>query len=44
VAREEGAVLWKDDEKGYVREEKVQRSKQWIEPKAIQAKGKTHGR
>lgn len=31
VAREEGAVLWKDDEKGYTREDKVKRSKEWIE-------------
>ncbi len=32
VAREEGAVIWKDDEQGYMREEKVQRKKDWIVP------------
>lgn len=32
VAREEGATIWKDDEVGYVRESKVQRSREWIEP------------
>lgn len=29
VAKEEGAVLWKSDEKGYTREEKVNRSAKW---------------
>lgn len=33
VAREEGATIWKDDETGYVREEKVKREKDWVEPK-----------
>lgn len=32
VAKEEGATVWKDDEQGYVREEKVKRSREWIEP------------
>lgn len=31
VAREEGAVVWKDDEKGYIREDKVKIVKDWIE-------------
>jgi hypothetical protein len=31
VAREEGAVIWKDDEKGYQREEKVTRAAAWVE-------------
>lgn len=29
VAREEGAVIWKSDAKGYTREEKVQRDVAW---------------
>jgi len=32
VAREEGATIWKDDEKGYVREHKVSVQKQWTDP------------
>jgi len=36
VAREEGAILWKADEGGYQREEKVQRSSEWVTP-AIEA-------
>lgn len=30
VAKEEGATIWKDDEKGYVRETKVSRDSDWI--------------
>lgn len=36
VAREEGAVIWKDDEQGYTREEKIQRSQDWIDDPARQ--------
>jgi hypothetical protein len=32
VVREEGAVIWKDDDKGYMREDKVSRTKEWVEP------------
>lgn len=32
VAKEEGATIWKDDEHGYVREDKFKRSKEWMEP------------
>lgn len=32
VAKEEGATIWKDDEKGYVRETKVKREKAWVVP------------
>jgi hypothetical protein len=32
VAREEGAIIWKSDEKGYEREEKVSQSSEWITP------------
>jgi hypothetical protein len=35
VAREEGAVIWKDDEKGYQREDKVKRSKEWVETQPV---------
>jgi len=31
VAREEGATVWKDDEKGYVREEKRSLKREWVE-------------
>lgn len=30
VAVEEGAILWKDDENGYVREQKVTGSERWV--------------
>ena len=30
VAREEGATIWKSDEKGYMREDKVKRTKDWV--------------
>jgi hypothetical protein len=29
VAKEEGATIWKDDEEGYVREDKFSRTKEW---------------
>lgn len=32
VAVEQGAIMWKSDAEGYVREEKVKRSKDWIDP------------
>jgi len=32
VAKEEGATIWKDDEKGYMREHKISVSKQWVNP------------
>ena len=32
VAREEGATIWKSDERGYEREEKMKRSKEWVAP------------
>jgi len=32
VVREEGAVIWKSDEHGYEREEKVQKSQEWTSP------------
>ena len=35
VAREEGAVVWKDDEKGYVREDKLKREKAWVDMQAL---------
>lgn len=31
VAKEEGAVIWKDDKEGYVREDKVSRKNEWVE-------------
>lgn len=31
VAREEGAALWNSDQHGYVREEKIQRTNEWID-------------
>lgn len=30
VAKEEGAVIWKSDQEGYQREEKVKRKEEWI--------------
>jgi hypothetical protein len=32
VAREEGAIIWKSDQNGYEREEKVQRKTDWMTP------------
>ncbi len=32
VAREEGAIIWKSDQDGYKREEKVNRSSTWTAP------------
>jgi hypothetical protein len=34
VAKEEGATIWKSDRDGYKREEKVKRTREWIEPTA----------
>ena len=36
---ETGSTIWKDDQDGYVREQKVQRESEWIdEPKALPAR------
>lgn len=32
VAKEEGAVIWKDDEKGYYKESKVSSQREWVVP------------
>ena len=32
IAKEEGATIWKDDEKGYYRESKVKRETSWETP------------
>lgn len=32
VAKEEGATLWRSDENGYVREDKMNRTRQWVNP------------
>ncbi len=40
VAREEGAIIWKSDDKGYEREEKVSQTSEWITPSLPEANGK----
>lgn len=40
VAREEGSIIWKSDRDGYQREEKVQRSADWMAIPAL-PKGET---
>ena|ERR1035437_4172836 len=40
VAREEGATIWKSDEHGYQREEKISSKRQWIEPQLGDGKKK----
>jgi hypothetical protein len=40
VAKEEGATLWKSDEHGYQREEKVSSKREWIEPQLGDGKKK----
>lgn len=35
VAVEEGATLWKSDDEGYKREEKVKREKKWVEGEVL---------
>jgi hypothetical protein len=32
IAVEEGATIWKSDAEGYVREDKIQQSREWVEP------------
>lgn len=32
VTREEGAIIWKSDKRGYEREEKVKRTAEWTDP------------
>lgn len=39
VAKEEGATIWKDDEKGYVREHKVSIQKEWVDPARVLTAG-----
>lgn len=46
VAREEGAVIWKSDQHGYHKEEKINRKHEWQkEPKRLtrKTKGKDNG-
>lgn len=31
VAREEGATIWKSDEEGYIREDKIARTREWVD-------------
>jgi hypothetical protein len=40
VAKEEGATLWKSDEQGYVREDKMNRTYQWVRPEMQITDGK----
>lgn len=39
VAREEGATIWKSDEHGYMREDKMSRRKEWVDIQSIPALG-----
>lgn len=32
VAREEGSTIWRDDERGYMRDSKVSRQAEWVVP------------
>ncbi|MFI5223895.1 MAG: hypothetical protein ACHQX3_06570 [Nitrospirales bacterium] len=32
IVKEEGATIWRDDEKGYYRDAKVSRTKEWASP------------
>jgi hypothetical protein len=32
IAKEEGATIWKNDQNGYVREEKVSSQREWVVP------------
>jgi hypothetical protein len=40
VAKEEGATIWKDDDEGYVREDKFSRKKEWREIEGPAANGR----
>ena len=40
VAKEEGATIWKSDHEGYVREDKISRKKEWVNPQLPAAKVK----
>jgi hypothetical protein len=42
IAKEEGAVIWKDDKQGYQREEKVKRTEEWIDVTALPAPKRKH--
>lgn len=37
IAKEEGASMWKSDQHGYQREEKVERKETWAEPIPLEA-------
>lgn len=39
VAKEEGATIWKSDKNGYEREEKVKRTREWVNPVAALVAG-----
>ena len=44
VAKEEGATLWKSDQHGYEREEKVSSKREWITPQITDGKKKRPGK
>lgn len=44
VAREEGAALWNSDQHGYVREEKIQRTNEWVDQAELVAAPATNGK
>lgn len=35
VAKEEGATIWKSDQNGYEREEKVSKKREWVTPELL---------
>lgn len=37
VVKEEGATIWKDDQEGYVREDRVSSTKEWTDDPALLA-------
>lgn len=41
VVVQEGASIWKDDQEGYVREEKVSKKTEWVEPQEQLTEGKS---
>lgn len=44
VAKEEGATIWKSDQNGYEREEKVSSKREWITPQLTGGKKKRPGK
>lgn len=44
IAKEEGATMWKSDQNGYFREDRIDRKTEWVNPQLSTGKSKSKSR